>query len=174
MLGQFVEAAYTMFGNNPGNLLPPASANFPSGYRLIAAVQMRDFVIGSTGPLFYGFVAQQEADPNRFVLALRGTIGDIEWWDDFVSLGMIPFRVQGCGSVGAGFARIYNSIAIVEYPTAAAIAAAASPAPAAVQGSLADKMAALVARHRPVAELLEPQRPLRRPLPSQATVLAQR
>jgi predicted chitinase len=153
LLGQFVEAAYTMFGDNPGNLLPPASANFPSGYRLIAAVQMSDFVIGSTGPLFYGFVAQQEADASRFVLALRGTIGDIEWWDDFISLGMIPFRVQGCGSVGAGFGRIYDSIAIVEYPTAAAVAAAAAPAPTVVQGSLADKMAALVARHRPATGL---------------------
>jgi predicted chitinase len=153
LLGQFVEAAYTMFGDNPGDLLPPASANFPSGYSLLAAVQMRDFVIGSTGPQFYGFVAQQQANPNQFVLALRGTVGDIEWWDDFVSLGMIPFRVQGCGSVGAGFARIYDSIAIVEYATVAAVAAAAAPAPAAVQGSLADKMAALVARHRPAAGL---------------------
>jgi predicted chitinase len=153
LLGQFVEAAYTMFGDNPGNLLPPASANFPSGYRLLAAVQMRDFVIGSTGPMFYGFVAQQQADPTRFVLALRGTVGDIEWWDDFLSLGMVPFRVQGCGSVGAGFGRIYDSISIVEYPTAAAVAAAAAPAPATVQGSLADKMAALVARHRPAPGL---------------------
>jgi predicted chitinase len=153
LLGQFVEAAYTMFSDNPGNLLPPASANFPPGYRLLAAVQMRDFVIGGTGPLFYGFVAQQHADPNQFALALRGTVGDIEWWDDFLSLGMISFRVQGCGSVGAGFARIYDSIAIVEYPTAAAVAAAAAPAPAAVQGSLADKVAALVARHRPAAGL---------------------
>ena len=41
----------------------------------------------------------------------------------------------------------------MEYPTAAAVAAAAAPAPTAVQGSLADKMAALVARHRPVAGL---------------------
>jgi len=153
LLGQFVEAAYTMFSDNPGDLLPPASANFPPGYRLLAAVQMRDFVIGGTGPLFYGFVAQQHADPNQFALALRGTVGDIEWWDDFLSLGMISFRVQGCGSVGAGFARIYDSIAIVEYPTAAAVAAAAAPAPAAVQGSLADKVAALVARHRPAAGL---------------------
>jgi predicted chitinase len=153
LLGQFVEAAYTMFGDNPGNLLPPASTNFPSGYRLLAAVQMRDFVIGSTGPMFYGFVAQQQADPTRFVLALRGTVGDIEWWDDFLSLGMVPFRVPGCGSVGAGFGRIYDSISIVEYPTAAAVAAAAATAPAAVQGSLADKMAALVARHRPAAGL---------------------
>ena len=32
LLGQFVEAAYTMFGDNPGNLLPPASTNFPAGY----------------------------------------------------------------------------------------------------------------------------------------------
>ena len=134
LLGQFVEAAYTMFGDNPGNLLPPASANFPAGYRLLAAVQMRDFVIGSTGAMFYGFVAQQQADPNRFVLALRGTSNGIEWWDDFVSLGMTRFRVPDCGSVGEGFARIYDSIAIVEYPTIAAIAAAAAPAPATVQG----------------------------------------
>jgi predicted chitinase len=151
LLGQFVEAAYTMFGDNPGSLLPPASANFPSDYRLLAAIHMDDFIIGSTGPVFYGFVAQQRTDPTRFVLALRGTVGDIEWWDDFLSLGMIPFRVQGCGSVGAGFGRIYDSISIVEYPNAAAVAAAA--APAAVQGSLADKVAALVARHRPAAGL---------------------
>ena len=48
LLGQYVEAAYTIFGDNPGSLLPSASTNFPSEYRLLPAVQMDDFIIGTS------------------------------------------------------------------------------------------------------------------------------
>ena len=43
-------------------------------------VQMQDFIIGSTGPSFYGFIAQSTSNANRFVLALRGTSDGVEWW----------------------------------------------------------------------------------------------
>ena len=47
----------------------PASTNFPSGYRLLAAVQMRDFVIGSTFHL-------TEADRAAFEAAVYAGRGD--------------------------------------------------------------------------------------------------
>jgi hypothetical protein len=64
LYGQFVQAAYTMYGAAPNNLTPPPSVDFPSGYELVAWVQMQDVIIGSTGPTFYGFIAQSTADRN--------------------------------------------------------------------------------------------------------------
>ena len=120
LLGQLVEAAYAMFQANPGDPTPPPSPNFPAGYNLVAGIEMRDFIIGSTGHLCYGFIAQSTTAANEFVTAFRGTVGGVEWWDDFNSIVLTPFRVPGCGSVGAGFARIYDTIALVPYPSAAA------------------------------------------------------
>src|SRR5208337_234214 len=120
LLGQFVEAAYAMFQANPGDPTPRPSPNFPAGYKLVAGIEMRDFIIGGTEHLFYGFIAQSTTAANQFVAAFRGTVGGVEWWDDFNSIVLTPFRVPGCGSVGAGFARIYNTIALVAYPSAAA------------------------------------------------------
>ena len=102
LLGQFVEAAYAMFQANPGDPTPPPSPNFPAGYKLVAGIEMRDFIIGSTEHLFYGFIAQSTTAANQFVAAFRGTIGGVEWWDDFNSIVLIPFRVPGCGSVAPG------------------------------------------------------------------------
>ncbi len=152
LLGQFVGAAYTMYGNQPSDLTPPPSADFPPGYRLTASIQMRDFVLGSTDPLFYGFVAQDSANPTHFVLAFRGTANWMEWWDDANALGLTPFRVPDCGSVGAGFARIYDTIEIVEYPSGA-VTAAAAPRSLASLGGLAQQMADLVSRHMPAPSL---------------------
>ena len=122
LLGQFVEAAYAMFQANPGDPTPPPSPNFPTGYKLVAGIEMRDFIIGSTEHLFYGFIAQSTTAANQFAAAFRGTVGGVEWWDDFNSIVLTPFRIPGCGSVGAGFARIYNTSALVAYPSSAAAA----------------------------------------------------
>jgi hypothetical protein len=145
-----VEAAYAMFQANPGDPTPPPSPNFPAGYKLVAGIEMRDFIIGSTEHLFYGFIAQSTTAAHQFVAAFRGTVSGVEWWDDFNSIVLTPFRVPGCGSVGAGFARIYNTIALVAYPSAA-------PNPSLVErtlssrGSLSQQVAALVSRHAPTA-----------------------
>jgi hypothetical protein len=114
LCGQFVEAAYTMYGNAPKNVTPPASADFPAGYALTAWVQMRDFsVFGSTGLVFYGFIAHSNADPHRAILAVRGTDTDLEWWDDISSLGMTPFDVPNSGYVGLGWENIYQTLEVV-------------------------------------------------------------
>ena len=80
LYGQFIKAAYSMY--DPATLTPPPSADFPAGYQLTAWVNMRDFILGSTDPVFYGFIAQSTTDANRFVLAIRGTSNGVEWWDD--------------------------------------------------------------------------------------------
>ena len=153
LMGQFVEAAYAMFQANPGNPTPPPSPNFPAGYKLIAGIEMRDFIIGSTDHLFYGFIAQSTTAPNQFVAAIRGTQNGVEWWDDANSIILTRFRVPGCGSVGLGFARIYDTIALVAYPSAAQPAAPLAERSLASQGSLSQQIAALVSREAPASKL---------------------
>jgi hypothetical protein len=150
-LGQFVEAAYAMFAANPGNPTPPPSSNFPAGYKLLAGIEMRDFIIGGTDHLFYGFIAQSTATANEFVAAIRGTADGVEWWDDLNAIVLTPFRIPGCGSVGDGFARIYDTIQLVAYPSASAPNASLAERSLASQGSLSQQIATLVSRHAPAA-----------------------
>ena len=148
LYGQFVKAAYSMYDAAPNNLTPPPSGDFPAGYELVAWIQMQDFIIGSIGPTFYGFIAQgkqDEMNPNQFVLAIRGTSNGVEWWDDLNAALLIPFRVPGCGSVGAGFARIYDTLEVVERPTGTDIAAIAPRSLRSI-GGFSQQVANLVAR----------------------------
>ena len=148
LLGQFVAAAYAMYDGDPNNLTPPQPSNFPPSYRLAATIQMRDFVLSSTGLVFYGFVAQSAADPNQFILAIRGTSNWMEWWDDANAGTKTPFKIPGCGSVGDGFSRIYDTMEVVEYP-AGALTATAAPKSLKSEGGFSRQMAALVKRRSP-------------------------
>jgi hypothetical protein len=115
LCGRFIQAAYTMYGNDPTKLTPPPSADFPAGYQLTAWIQMQDFFIfGSTGPVFYGFIAHSTQGANVPILAIRGTDSDLEWWDDISSLGMQAFNVPNCGNVGMGWEKIYQTLEVVE------------------------------------------------------------
>ena len=144
LYGQFVKAAYSMY--DPATLTPPPSADFPAGYQLTAWVTMRDFILGSTDPVFYGFIAQSMTDATQFVLAIRGTSNGVEWWDDFNAAIKTPFKVPGCGSVGAGFARIYETLEVIERPTGAATAPAVARSLKPI-GGFCQQVAALVRRH---------------------------
>jgi kumamolisin len=144
--GQFVESAYTMYSTDPKNLTPAPSADFPAGYQLAAWVQMQDFILGSTGPLFYGFIAQSTADANQFILAIRGTSNGIEWWDDANAIVKTPFKIAGCGSVGKGFARIYDTLEVIERGTGGVAGAAVTQSLKPV-GGFSQQISALVKRH---------------------------
>jgi triacylglycerol lipase len=122
--GQFVNAAYQMYGNDPNNPTP-APVGLPAGYQFFAWVQMRDFIIGEGPLVFYGLIAQSTKDTNEFVLAIRGTENLTEWLDDIVS--MVPVPWGDFGSAGYGFARIYGTLQVVNYLPAGPLAAKEAP-----------------------------------------------
>lgn len=156
LYGGFVQAAYTMYGNDSKNLTPPPSADFPAGYELTAWVQMQDFFIfGSTGLVFYGFIAHSVPDRKTAVLAIRGTDNDLEWWDDISSLGMQSFSVPNCGNVGMGWEKIYETMEVVERPPPAA---AATPRSLKAAGDFAAQVAAHIARQA-TARVAAPRAP---------------
>jgi Lipase (class 3) len=144
LCGQFVKAAYSMYDR--ATLTPPPSADFPAGYQLTAWINMRDFILGSTDPVFYGFIAQSMTDASQFVLAIRGTLNGVEWWDDVNAAIKIPFKVPGCGSVGAGFARIYDTLEVIERPAGAVMASPVAQSLRSI-GGFCQQVAALVRHH---------------------------
>src|SRR5579863_8748611 len=87
--GRFVQAAYQTFAADSSNLTP-APQGIPAGWTMVAWIQMSDFGFGKVEPMFYGFIAQNQSNANAFVVAIRGTEGSIEWWDDAHVLSM-PF-----------------------------------------------------------------------------------
>ena len=64
LYGRFISLAYAMYQKSPGNLTPEPGSDFPFGYELTAWIQMRDFVLGNTAPLFYGFIAHSRENPS--------------------------------------------------------------------------------------------------------------
>src|SRR3984957_2673659 len=145
--GQFVQAAYSMYSAGPSNLQPKPSTDFPAGFRLAAWIQMNDFLLSSTGPQFYGFVAQSAQNANQFIVAIRGTSSLEEWWDDLNAVRLTPFKVPNCGMVGDGFARIYDTLQVIEVPPAGA-AAARAPRLVPPAGSFAQQVSALMRRRQ--------------------------
>ena len=142
--GDFVQAAYDMYGVDQKDLTPQP-LSIPAGYRLAAWIQMQDFILGSVGLVFYGIVAQETANPSNFVVAIRGTGDGIEWWDDVTSVVKTVFKDPNCGSVGSGFARIYDTLEVVEVPSGAAgalVARSLKPV-----GGFSQQIADLVKRH---------------------------
>ena len=93
--GQLVQIAYDMYDAGQGGLTPTPPTTFPGGYTFIAWVQMRDFIIEEGDWTFYGFIAQRTSKANEFVLAIRGTGDDIEWWDDLTSMVLVPLTGFG-------------------------------------------------------------------------------
>jgi C1A family cysteine protease/GH25 family lysozyme M1 (1,4-beta-N-acetylmuramidase) len=150
LYGQFVQAAYSMYEADPHNLTPTQSDDFPPGYKLVGWIQMQDFILESTGPIFYGFIAQSATNASRFVLAIRGTSNDVEWWDDASAILKIPFKIPACGFVGMGFARIYSTLVVIERPISSSIAAPDTLLPQAA-GTFCQQVSVLVRRHGPAA-----------------------
>jgi hypothetical protein len=145
LYGRFVQAAYTMYHADPTNLTPPPSSDFPTGYQLVGWIQMQDFILGSIGPTFYGFIAQSTSNVNQFIVAIRGTSNGVEWWDDANAVIKTPFKVPGCGSIGSGFARIYDTLEVVERPSPSVPAVAARSLRSA--GTFAQQISDLITRH---------------------------
>lgn len=113
--GRFIDAAYAIFARDRSSLTPePQTGDLPDGYEMVAWLNMTDFGILFNEKKFYGFVARSLQNRHEFVLAIRGTEGVLEWWDDcFASL--VPFtQVRAAGRVENGFDKIYSSLKVVK------------------------------------------------------------
>jgi len=146
--GQFVNAAYTMYDNQPSNATPPP-VQLPGNYKFVAWVQMQDFIFSPTAYLFYGLLAHNPSGANDYVLAIRGTSNPTEWWDDLTSAVPWAWDAFG-GDVGYGFFHIYRTLRII-YPLQGHPLTEAAPAGQGetleAAGSFADQVAEAVRRH---------------------------
>lgn len=114
-LGAFIDAAYAMY-DKPQSADPLKPANddrIPEKFELVAWITISDFVGQDKEPRFYGYLAQDPNDQERVVIAMRGTEGIVEWWDDFHAI-LTPFpAIPNEGRVSSGFLAIYRTLEIV-------------------------------------------------------------
>ncbi len=145
--GQCIEVVYKMYFSDPDNLTPTPSWALPKGYKFVAWVQMKDFTPFGPGPYrFYGLIASSPSDPNKCVLAIRGTdSNDLnEVYADLISIGLVPMK--GFGQVGAGFYKLYQTLRIV-YPRHESGLGGLGVESLEREGSFADQVVAAVRRH---------------------------
>jgi hypothetical protein len=145
LYGQFVEAVYEMFASDESSLTP-APQGIPPGFNLVAWINMSDFTATTAEPMFYGFIAQDQAHPQSFVLAIRGTQNWTEWWDN-LRCALVPFnQVPNSGSVALGFDEIYKTLVVVDAPAKPQVTGtAAEPARSAARAtSFAEQVARAV------------------------------
>jgi hypothetical protein len=160
-VGKFVLAAYAALDHSPNKKDPRPPVTLPDpDYEFVAWLTMEDFVFRAGDDRerrFYGFLAHKQ-NTEQYIVALRGTEGPREWWDDFHVL-LVPYREAGDeGQVAYGFSSIYRTLDI-HYVGAAAQAqavAALGQLPghngkrngAAGGGSFAKRLGAVVKTHR--------------------------
>ena len=143
--GAFVDAAYAMYDKPESDdpLKQAKDHRIPAEFALVAWITMSDFVGQDKLPRFYGYLAQDSNDQKRFVLALRGTEGIVEWWDDFHAILTPVTAIPNGGRVSSGFLAIYRTLDII----------AVDPAQRQLGGgadqSFSDKVAALAAAKVP-------------------------
>ena len=89
-------------------------ANFESP---LAQLRCDDCIISKCDNVYYGLVlkAKQQVGPicpGDMLVAIRGTMDDLEWLNDATALEMIDGAAGSQGQVGLGFWKIYGSMAI--------------------------------------------------------------
>jgi hypothetical protein len=151
LYGKLVQGAYALFKREPGNLRPePQPGDLPDPYEFVAWIHMSDFIFGRTEPRFYGYIARNKNGEQDFALAIRGTEGFTEWWDD-ASAFLVPFsQVPHAGRVAHGFDKIYSTLKIEQHPRTAAGLMEAGPS-LELQGSFGDQLEQLHLRLERVA-----------------------
>jgi predicted lipase len=107
-IGEFINVAYDMYDSGKGGLTPN-QLRLP-GYTIHSYIIMSDFLPWKSMPEFYGYIAKKDG-AEESVIAMRGTDGPTEWFDN-LHPGIVPF-VRGPGGVEAGFLQIYDTIKVV-------------------------------------------------------------
>lgn len=89
-------------------------------FRALAQLRCNDLYIAKTNNVYYGLVlvALQPVGPiaaGDMLIAVRGTMNDLEWLNDITALTMIAPRPAAIGLVGEGFWKIYESMALADF-----------------------------------------------------------
>ena len=123
LLAMFAE---DMYDAAPGTLAPPADIRIAAaGWKVVAYVTAQDVIIppkaspdqtlhiNHSSRVFYGYVAQNVADPTSYLAAIRGTQGIIEWLidADFIP---IPHPRYPNARVEQGFWSIYQTMSLAD------------------------------------------------------------
>ncbi len=108
--GEFVQVAYQMYSDNPGNPNPPQPLYFPVGWTLAVNLTV-DPVVGIFSDVeFIGFIAQSTADQSRYAIVFRGTESDFDWISDFEFWMETFTEVPNGGQVEHGFHAVYQTL----------------------------------------------------------------
>lgn len=108
--GEFVQVAYQMYSDNPGNPNPPQPSYFPAGWTLAVNLTV-DPVFGIFSQVeFIGFIAQSTADLSRYAIVFRGTQSDLDWMSDFEFWMETFTEVPNGGQVEHGFLAVYRTL----------------------------------------------------------------
>lgn len=125
ILAQAVACAMDMHISAPLSLTPVIDARLAPNWQICGYLVARDHVFTQGLPVYYGFLARSVADPTRYLAAVRGTLGILEWIKD---AEFVAVRHPVAGTVEEGFYSIYASMELhdlagVASPAAAGIAA---------------------------------------------------
>jgi hypothetical protein len=119
----FVEAAYSMYRDNPTDLTPPAQGFPDTDYVIGAYMTSTDPASGQQ--VFFGFVAFAPGSRTKpAIIAIRGTANDYEWVTDFDAVP-VPFAPFPGSYVEKGFDEFFNDIVWLA-PTGAKMTLAAT------------------------------------------------
>jgi hypothetical protein len=103
----FVNYAYTMYGQDGTNLMPPTPPGFPKNYKILAYLNAVDPVFGSR--VFFGFLAYATDGSTPAILAIRGTYNLSEWIND-ADIYPEPFPPIPGSYVAAGFWKLWDTV----------------------------------------------------------------
>jgi hypothetical protein len=98
------------------NIIPQQIGYVHSGnFQAIGQLRCNDIFITGQDNVYYGLVLVATAavgpvSQGDLLIAIRGTMDDLEWLNDAIALQMIPGRAGAIGLVGAGFWKIYQSM----------------------------------------------------------------
>lgn len=110
--GEFVEFAYQMDNDYPGNLQPPLPDALKQRYELVAYINAIDEFGSTKDTVFYGFALRSRSLPTEIIIAIRGTLGFLEWIIDF-EIEPVPSPIPNTGHVEDGFLSIINTMTFV-------------------------------------------------------------
>lgn len=118
--------AEDMYSAAVGSLNPPADPRIAAaGWTVVCYLTAQDALIPAKGAprrilrvdptnrVFFGFLAQNKADPTYYVAAIRGTEGLVEWVIDAEFI-VVPHPRHAGAQVEQGFWNVYQTMSLAD------------------------------------------------------------